>query len=67
MMARKVSIDIAKGLGISLVVLGHLIDYFKADLPGVYPYVYLFHVPLFFFLSGLFFKEDEGFGDCIKK
>lgn len=66
-MTRKVSIDVAKGLGISLVVLGHLIDYFGADLPGVYPYVYLFHVPLFFFLSGLFFKEDESFADCLKK
>lgn len=66
-MTRKASIDIAKGLGISLVVLGHLIDYFGADLPGVYPYIYLFHVPLFFFLSGLFFKEEEKFGDCARK
>lgn len=66
-MTRKASIDIAKGLGICLVVLGHLIDYFDAELPGVYPYIYLFHVPLFFFLSGLFFKESEKFGDCVRK
>ena len=32
-MNRKVSIDIAKGIGISLVVLGHLNDYFLGRLP----------------------------------
>ena len=66
-MNRKVSIDIAKGIGISLVVLGHLNDYFGAGIPGAYKFIYLFHVPLFFFLSGLFFKEKERFGDCLKK
>ena len=66
-MTRKVSIDIAKGIGISLVVLGHMNDYFGAGIPGAYKFIYLFHVPLFFFLSGLFFKEKERFGDCLKK
>jgi len=66
-MTRKTSVDIAKGIGISLVVLGHLNDYFGADIPGAYKFIYLFHVPLFFFLSGLFFKEKERFGDCLKK
>ena len=66
-MTRKVSIDIATGIGISLVVMGHLVDYFGADLLGTYRFIYLFHVPLFFFLSGLFFKEKEAFGDCLKK
>lgn len=66
-MTRKVSIDIAKGIGISLVVLGHLNDYFGASIPVAYKFIYLFHVPLFFFLSGLFFKEKEGLGDCLKK
>ena len=66
-MTRKISIDIAKGIGISLVVLGHLNDYFSANIPGAYKFIYLFHVPLFFFLSGLFFKEKERFGDCLKK
>lgn len=60
-------IDIAKGLGIILVVLGHQIDYFHADIPGAYQYIYLFHVPLFFFLSGLFIRETEGLWSCIKK
>lgn len=66
-MTRKVSIDIAKGFGISLVVLGHMNDYFGAVIPNAYRFIYLFHVPLFFFLSGLFFKEKENFGECFKK
>lgn len=61
-MQRERSIDIAKGLGILLVVLGHLIDSFNADIPGVYGYVYLFHVPLFFFISGLFYHESDSLG-----
>lgn len=61
------SIDIAKGLGILLVVLGHQIDYFHADIPGAYSFIYLFHVPLFFFLSGLFFRENESLWNCFKK
>ena len=61
------SIDIAKGLGILLVVLGHQIDYFHADIPGAYQYIYLFHVPLFFFLSGIFYRDVEGLWDCIRK
>jgi fucose 4-O-acetylase-like acetyltransferase len=45
-------IDIAKGLGILLVVLGHnraLTD----GLPAVHTVIYLFHMPLFLFLSGI--------------
>lgn len=60
-------IDIAKGIGILLVVLGHQIDYFHAPMPGVYPYIYLFHVPLFFFLSGMFFREKEDLWTCFRK
>lgn len=66
-MNRIASIDIAKGLGILLVVLGHQIDYFHADIPGAYSFIYLFHVPLFFFLSGLFFRENESLWNCFKK
>ena len=66
-MTRKVSIDIAKGLGICLVVLGHLSDYFGANMPRVYSFIYLFHVPLFFFLSGLFYKEYDSFSVILKK
>ena len=57
----------AKGVGILLVVLGHLIGYFGAPLTRLYPVIYLFHVPLFFFLSGLFFHQDEAWIPFLKK
>lgn len=49
-------VDIAKGIGIILVVMGHndfaLISSFGHKL------IYSFHMPMFFFLSGMFFKPD---------
>lgn len=49
-------IDIAKGIGIILVIAGHCFY-----LGYSYP-LYAFHMPLFFFLSGLLFKDkNEGF------
>lgn len=54
-------IDIAKGIGIILVIAGHCFY-----LGYSYP-LYAFHMPLFFFLSGLLFKDKkEGFGDFFK-
>ena len=54
-------IDIAKGIGIMLVVLGHTI------VPGLrekydvanflWTFIYSFHMPLFFFLSGYLFEH----------
>lgn len=52
-------IDIAKGIGIILVVMGHndfaLISSFAHKL------IYSFHMPMFFFISGMFFKPDTPF------
>ncbi len=53
-------IDIAKGIGILLVVYGH------AMAPGR-PYVYLFHMPFFMMLSGYVYNPDEGFLSFLKK
>jgi acyltransferase len=40
-------LDVGKGLGMLLVILGH------ADIPvSLKTYIYTFHMPLFFFLSG---------------
>lgn len=51
MIKRNEIIDIAKGLGIILVVIGHL--------PSVFGYpIYLFHMGLFFFLSGWCFNKS---------
>lgn len=40
-------IDVAKGVGILLVFLGH------SKLPVVHSYIYMFHMPLFYVLCGL--------------
>jgi fucose 4-O-acetylase-like acetyltransferase len=47
---RKLWVDIAKGLGILAVVLGHSGD------PTTHHYLFWFHMPLFFYLSGYLFK-----------
>jgi acyltransferase len=47
-------IDIAKGFGIILVVFGH--TYRGNDLNL---FIYSFHMPLFFFFSGLLFNEKK--------
>lgn len=55
---RNATLDIAKGLGIVLVVLGHnpLVEYTKAELFRV---VFSFHMPLFLFLSGVVLKATD--------
>ena len=48
MFGRVAWLDIAKFIGIFCIYLGHF-----ADAAGLaYPFVFRFHVPLFFFLSG---------------
>ena len=42
-------IDICKGFGMFFIYLGH----FGNDAGLAYPWVFSFHVPLFFFISGL--------------
>lgn len=50
-MQRILPIDIAKGFGILMVVIGHTTPFL-----WTHDFIYLFHMPLFFLLSGLFFK-----------
>lgn len=54
-MERDRSIDIAKGIGILMVVLGHVptipIEFKKI--------IYSFHMPLFFFISGYLYNEKK--------
>lgn len=50
---RDKSIDIAKGLGIILVVWGH-----QFQLCPVLYWINLFHMPLFFFLGGCFMRNE---------
>jgi polysaccharide biosynthesis protein PslL len=58
-------IDIARGIGILLVVLGH--NDFGYISPFVYKAIYSFHMPLFFFLSGYFLNTSIPFFDFFKK
>ena len=63
---RNAVFDYAKGIGIVLVVYGHVArGVFNAGLPidagffaRVDTLIYSFHMPLFFFLSGLFFLHS---------
>ena len=56
-------IDIARGIGILLVVLGH--NDFALVSPFIYQVIYSFHMPLFFFLSGFFINPSVGFREFI--
>lgn len=62
---RNKTIDIAKGLGILLVVFGHswIVLHEKGELFRV---IFSFHMPLFFFLSGVFFKETESLRSLLR-
>ena len=52
--------DIAKGIGILMIVYGH--SWFVANSPDLqYPIIASFILPLFFFLSGVFFKPEQPF------
>lgn len=58
-------IDIARGIGILLVVLGH--NDFGYISPFGYKLIYAFHMPLFFFLSGYFLNVSVPIVDFFKK
>lgn len=66
MSKRIVFIDIAKGIGILLVVLAHN-DGLQLVAPFWHKFIYAFHMPLFFFLSGMFFKPEIGFKELLRK
>lgn len=58
--ARDITFDIAKGIGIVLVVIGH---YVPAGAPhwymGFVRFVYHFHMPLFFIIAGFFYDRSS--------
>lgn len=51
-------IDQAKVIAIYLVVLGHLLQTTGCE-GGLHNFIYLFHMPFFFFVSGYLFKTKE--------
>ncbi len=54
MKERDLRIDVLKGIGIICVIWAHLRGYFAME-------IYIFHMPLFFFLSGMFYRRKKGF------
>lgn len=55
---RNDTIDIAKGLGIIFVVLGHSWISIR-DMGELYRVLFSFHIPLFFYLSGIFLRPSD--------
>ncbi|MEJ5306926.1 MAG: acyltransferase family protein [candidate division WOR-3 bacterium] len=55
-------VDIAKSLGIFLVVLGH-----TEINPNLKTFIYSFHMPLFFIVSGFLFKTESNFKEFFIK
>ncbi len=52
--------DIARGVLIFIVVLGHVVDYYTANsrlFAAIFFLIYSFHMPCFLFLDGLFGKR----------
>lgn len=46
-------VDAIKGIGIILVLVGH------CNIPNVNPYIYLFHMPLFYIISGFCWNVEK--------
>lgn len=57
-------IDIAKGLGMLAIIWGHIMEVGTTNI-----FVYAFHIPLFFFISGAVFQKDKykSFKDFAKR
>lgn len=67
--ARLTHVDVAKGIGILLTLLGHCLAYSGLVRTRVFAVIYSFHMPFFFFLSGYMFKRKAPatfFSDKIK-
>ena len=59
-------LDLAKGFCIILVVIYHTTRFYGADMPAA-NFFKAFRMPLYFFLSGVFFKTYEGFFSFVKR
>lgn len=57
-------VDSAKGMAIFFVVWGHITYFLPNEIRVI---IYSFHMPLFFFLSGLFLTKENSFMQLVKK
>lgn len=51
---RKIELDVVKGIGIIIMVIGH--THFSDGFLN--HYIYAFHMPLFFVISGMLFRKN---------
>lgn len=61
-MEREKIVDVSKGIGLIFLVAGHLFTY--GTLP--FRFIFAFHMPLFFLLSGYVFNYTRGGGKKIE-
>lgn len=66
-MKRDPVIDIAKGIVIILMVIGHLHSYFSTGelYKHAHKLIYSFHMPFFFLTAGLYFRYKKSFAPII--
>lgn len=60
---RLMYIDIARGIAILFVIIGHMNQFYRDNLgmphPKMLAFIYTFHMPLFFIISGILFSEKS--------
>lgn len=60
--------DNVKFVLITLVVIGHVVDFATSKsllCKSIFLYIYAFHMPLFIFISGLFFRHKNIFNKAL--
>ncbi len=63
---RYIWVDVAKALAMLLVVLGHIMSYYGEYNSFKQTFI-MFHVPCFFFISGMFYSGNKGVKLYIQK
>ncbi|MCS6316248.1 MAG: acyltransferase family protein [Nitrospira sp.] len=64
-MTRELPVDIAKGLGILLVVAGHTLAAWESGHESLHRFIYSFHMPLFLGISGRYISTAQSFREFI--
>ena len=60
------AIDVAKGIGILSIIVGHLAAEAPYNTQRIVAFVFLYHVPIFFFVAGYFLSVKRPFGQFVK-
>ncbi len=70
LLSRNKQFDIIKGIAILCVVIGHAVNesiFYNYGLVILRKFIYIFHIPIFFFCSGYFFKDKYNFKEFLLK